>query len=128
MSLRFPAARAPTPGCLLHREPRALQKASNPSDRIAGTWFSSNSFTVDLNFTDQNTHQFAVYSLDWDSGARRQTLEILDGVSGAVLNSQSLTSSFVGGVYTVWNVSGYVRLRVTMTGAVNPVISGLFFK
>ena len=48
-------------------DPRALQKASSTTDRIAACWFSGNSFTVDLNFTDTNTHQVALYLLDWDN-------------------------------------------------------------
>ncbi len=106
---------------------RALQKPSNPSDRVAGVWYSNSSFTVDLNITDGNTHPFAVYCLDWDTTARRQTLDILDA-NGNVLNSQSLTSSFHGGVYVVWNIAGHVKLRVTLNAGANPVISGLFFR
>jgi hypothetical protein len=103
---------------------RALQAASNPANRVAGTWYTS-SFTVDLNIADNNTHQVAVYCLDWDSTARRQTVDILDG-NGNVLNTQNLTSSFNGGVYLVWNVSGHVKIRVTRTGGDNAVLSGLF--
>jgi hypothetical protein len=42
----------------------------------------------------------------------RQTLDILDA-SGNAMNTQSLTSSFGGGVYLVWNVTGNVKIRVT---------------
>jgi uncharacterized repeat protein (TIGR01451 family) len=104
---------------------RALQAASNPSNRLAATWYAS-SFTVDLNIADSNTHQLALYSVDWDSAARRQAVDILDG-NGNVLNTQNLTSSFNGGVYLVWNVSGHVKIRVTRTGGDNAVLSGLFF-
>jgi uncharacterized repeat protein (TIGR01451 family) len=105
---------------------RALEKPSNLSDRVAGGWYG-NSFTVDLPITDATTHQVAVYCLDWDTTARRETVDILDA-DGNVLNSQSLASSFNGGVYLVWNVSGHVKLRVTLTGGANAVISGLFFR
>jgi hypothetical protein len=103
---------------------RALQ-AANPPNRVAATWYAT-SFTVDLNITDSNTHQLALYSVDWDSTARRQTVDILDG-NGNVLNTQNLTSSFNGGVYLVWNVSGHVKIRVTQTAGNNAVLNGLFF-
>ena len=70
--------------------------------------------------------QVAVYCLDWDTTARRQTVAITDA-NGNVLNSQSLASSFSAGVYLVWNVSGHVKIQVTVTGGANAVISGLFF-
>jgi hypothetical protein len=105
---------------------RALQKPSNLADRIAAGWYTNGTMVVDLPVTDANTHQLAVYCLDWDTTARRETVEILDA-NGTVLNSQTLTSSFSGGVYLVWNVSGHVQLRVTVTGGANAVISGLFF-
>ncbi len=106
---------------------RALQKASNPAVRIAATWYSSTQFTIDMNITDSATHQVALYCLDWDSTARRQTINVLDG-SGNLLNTQALTSSFNGGVYMVWNVSGHVQFQVTRTAGNNAVLSGLFFE
>ena len=107
-------------------DPRALQKGSNAADRIAGTWYSS-SFTIDLNMSDQAQHQVAVYCLDWDSTTRRQTIDVLDG-NGNVLSSQSLATSFNGGMYLVWNVSGHVKLRITVNSGANAVVSGLFFR
>ena len=56
-------------------DPRALQKATNPADRIAATWFSTTPFTIDMNISDTATHQVALYFLDWDGTAdgRRST-------------------------------------------------------
>jgi uncharacterized repeat protein (TIGR01451 family) len=105
---------------------RALEKGSNLADRIAGAWYAANSFTVDLPFTDNATHQLAAYFLDWDTTARRQTVEILNG-NDSVLNTQTLNGSFHGGVYLVWNVNGHVKIRVTVTAGANPLLSGLFF-
>ena len=106
---------------------RGLQKALSASDRLAATWYSSSSFTIDLNFNDGAQHQLAVYCVDWDwGGARAQTVSILDGATNAVLDSQNVTG-FQNGKYLVWNLTGHVILRVTNAGGINAVISGLFF-
>jgi len=105
---------------------RALQKAA-ASDRIASTWYASPGFSIDVNLTDGNTHEVGVYSLDWDgAGSRAQTIDILDAVSGSVLDSRSV-SAFTNGVWLRWNLHGHVTIRITKTGSVNAVVSGLFF-
>jgi hypothetical protein len=107
---------------------RALQKASNSSDRIAACWYSSSSFTIDLAFNDAKTHQVALYLLDWDlwGGGRTERVEILD-VNSNVLDTRSV-SNFVNGQYVVWNLSGHVIVRITnINPAGNSVVSGLFF-
>jgi hypothetical protein len=106
---------------------RALQKASNPAGRIAATWYTLSSFTMDLNFSDTAVHQVALYCLDFDSTARRQTVTVVDA-NGNVLSTQSLTSSFNGGVYLVWNVSGHVKFQISWQSGYNAVVSGLFFE
>ncbi len=105
---------------------RALQKALSLTDRLAATWYTFSSFTIDLNFNDAAQHQVAVYNLDWDFNGRTQTVSILDGTTNAVLDSQSV-SSFQNGKYLVWKLTGHVIIRVTNTGPANAVISGLFF-
>jgi hypothetical protein len=44
-----------------------------------------------------------------------------------VLSTQTV-SSFHGGIYLVWTISGDVQINVTLTGGANAVISGVFFK
>jgi subtilisin family serine protease len=108
---------------------RAMEKGSNPADRIAACWFSGSSFTVDLNFTDSNSHQLALYMLDWDTyqGGRTQRVDILDSSSN-VLDTR-LVSNFSGGEYLVWNLTGHVVVRITNTNAAaNAVLSGILFK
>ncbi len=107
----------------LTTDPRALQ---NPvGGRLAACWYGS-SFTVDVNLTDGQTHQVGLYFLDWDNGGRSQRVDVLDAASGAVLDSRTV-SSFTGGQYLVWNLSGHVTFRVTDLTGVNAVLSGLFF-
>jgi hypothetical protein len=104
---------------------RALEKASNPSDRIAAAWYSGTSFTIDSGITDQNLHQVALYCLDWDNGGRQQTIQVFD-LNGNVLDTENMTS-FASGTYMVWNITGHVVFRVTLTGKLNGVASGIFF-
>ncbi len=63
----------------------ALQKPENSGNRIAGTWFMWGSFTIDVNLTDGNAHQVALYALDWDSSVRAETINVRDAATGAVL-------------------------------------------
>jgi hypothetical protein len=106
-------------------DPRALQRGV-AAGRIAATWFSSTSFAVDVNVTDGNLHNVALYNLDWDSTARAQRVDILDGNSGSVLDSRTVTG-FNGGQYLIWTVSGHITIRITRTAGDNAVLSGLFF-
>ena len=107
----------------------ALQRPEAPSTRIAATWFSASSFTIDVKLTDGNAHQVSFYALDWDSTARSQTINVLDVVTGTVLNSQYLPpGSFHNGEYLVWSVTGSVQFQVVFDHTNwNAVISGVFF-
>ena len=104
---------------------RALQKM-NLNDRIAARWESSSFFTVDVNFTDGQTHPVALYSVDWDGSTRIQRVDVLDGATNALLDSRTI-SSFNGGQYLVWNIRGWVKLLVNKVGAKTAVVSGIYF-
>src|ERR1019366_3000072 len=106
---------------------RALLKASNPADRIAACWYSSGQFSIELAFNDSNTHQVAVYLVDWDHyNGRTEKVDVIDANKN-LLDTRSV-ASFVPGEYLVWNLSGHVILRVTNTNpSSNAVVSGLFF-
>lgn len=106
------------------RERRALQKVA-ASDRIASLWGGWSSFTVDINLTDGLQHQIALYFLDWDSAARKETVEVLDSVSHSVLDHRDI-ANFHEGQYLVWKVVGHVRVRIARVGGPNAVLSGIF--
>jgi pro-kumamolisin-like protein len=107
-------------------DPRALQNGAG-TDRLASTWYLSGTFTYDVNLTDGNPHQFALYAVDWDLNGRTETVQIVDANTNAVLDTRTL-SSFSNGVYLVWNVTGHVKVNVTWTSGINAVVSGVFFK
>jgi hypothetical protein len=104
---------------------RALQKPGG-TDRIAATLYSGTTFTADVNITDGRSHQVSVYLLDYDAGSRGETVDVLDAVSGAVLDSRPV-SGFSAGQYLSWNLSGHIKIRFTRTGGWNAVVSGVFF-
>ena len=105
-------------------DPRALQDASG-SGRIAACWYSASSFTVDVNLTDGQTHDLELYFLDWDTTARGEKVQISNASTGAVLDTETVTS-FHSGVYLDWAVSGNVVITVTDLAGANAVLSGVF--
>jgi hypothetical protein len=109
-------------------ELRALltSPAGSPSTRIASTYYSNTSFTIDLNLNDNQPHLVALYLLDYDDG-RSESITIVDANNtNTVLNSQS-AASFQNGEYLVWKIQRHVQIQITRTGGVNAVVSGLFF-
>ncbi|MCU1263519.1 MAG: hypothetical protein JWO80_6404 [Bryobacterales bacterium] len=104
---------------------RALFSAGS-SNRLAATWYSLGSFAADINLTDGQAHQVALYCVDWDAYNRAQTIDVLDAATGTVLATNQVTG-FSNGQYLVWNLKGHVTLRVTRTAGPNAVASALFF-
>ena len=79
-----------------------------------------------MNLTDGQTHDLELYFLDWDSTTRGETVQISNASTGAVLNTETVTS-FNSGVYLDWAVSGNVDITFTCLSGANAVLSGLFF-
>jgi len=108
-------------------DPRALAIPSG-SGGVASCWYNYPSFSFNVNITDGNTHQIALYALDWDSTSRAETVTIVNANNPSDVLSTQTVSSFHGGIYLVWTISGDVQINVTLTGGANAVISGVFFK
>ncbi len=111
-------------------DPRALQVSSGSSSRIASTYYSDNqSFSMNLNLTDGNTHRVALYLLDWSDNGRSETISILDAGTGKILSTESFTD-FDNGQYATWEIKGNVIITVTVTsdGVLdNPLVGAIFF-
>lgn len=107
-------------------DPRAVQTAPGAGSRIAATLYSSSSFTLDVNLSDGQSHQVALYMVDWDSTGRAQTVQLSDGTTGAVLDTQTV-SGFHNGQWLVWNITGHVKITITRTAGMNAVASALMF-
>jgi hypothetical protein len=108
-------------------DPRALAIPGG-SGGVASCWYNAASFSFNVNVTDGNSHQIALYALDWDTTARAETITIVDANNPSNVLSTQTVSSFHGGTYLVWTISGHVLINVTLTGGSNAVISGVFFK
>jgi hypothetical protein len=84
---------------------------------------------VDINLTDGQAHQVALYFLDWGTNGQgygaSETVTVGDASSGAVLGNPLTLSSFNGGKYEVWNVTGHVR--ITVANPSNGILNGVFF-
>ncbi len=94
--------------------------------RIAASWFSYTSFTVDVDLTDGLTHDLELYFLDWDNAKRVENVTVSNAATGAVLSNETM-SSFMSGTYLDLTVSGNVLITVTAVSGTNAVLSGLFF-
>ena len=104
---------------------RAVQRPAG-TDRLAACWYQYASATFALNVTDGAAHRVALYMVDYDNYSRAQRVEVLDAATGALLDSRTVTG-FAGGQYLVWDISGNVLIRVTLTGGINAVVSAVFF-
>ena len=105
---------------------QALQDAPPGTGRIAADWYSTSSFTVDVNLTDGKSHNIELYLLDYDSQSRSEQIQLTDATTHAVLSTQNV-SSFQGGVYLNYTISGNVLITFTNSGGPSAVLSGLFF-
>lgn len=109
-------------------DPRALQKSSGTSG-VAAAWYTPQplgSFSIDVNSTDGQTHQIALYMVDWDRRGRAQIISILDAVTNETLDTPREVSAFNEGKYLIWNFRGHIRIVITNTAGPNAVVSGVF--
>jgi hypothetical protein len=80
---------------------------------------------VNVNVTDGQTHQVALYLLDWNKQNRSERITVLNS-AGQVIDTRTV-SSFSSGEYEVWNISGNVTFLITLLSGPNAVLSGIFF-
>jgi hypothetical protein len=104
---------------------RAVQR-DDANTRLASCWYASGNFDVTLDFHDSLPHRVSFYCLDWDSGGRKQNVEIIDAASGNVLHTYSL-ANFASGIYLDYTIKGSVIARFTRVTSYNAALSGIFF-
>ena len=102
------------------------QENPNGIGRIADVWESSTSLTVNVTLNDGQAHELALYFVDWNNSHRVEQIQFINPSSGAVLNTTVL-SSFTGGVYYQYAVTGSVEITITKIGNGSwPVLDGVF--
>src|SRR6202040_1426784 len=100
---------------------RALLTGPSTTNRIASTYYTavnSTPFVFDINLTDSQTHQLALYLWDLENSGRAETITIVNPSTNAILASQPM-SSFKDGVYAVFNISGHVQVKFSYTAGLN---------
>ena len=103
---------------------RALQKATGDG-RIAAQ-MGGDLYDIELNLTDGQMHQVALYALDWDRNGRNQIVEVRDAATDALLDKREI-NDFSQGVYYKWSVQGHVIFRVINASKSNAALSAVFF-
>lgn len=115
-------------------DPRALQLPAHASTtRELARWYNQVSFptsvfgnvVMDLNVVDGASRVLAVYFVAYNSPSSQQRVEIRDGVSNALLDTQTLTS-FDQGKWLVWNVTGHITINVIPLGGAIGEVNGVF--
>ncbi len=99
----------------------ALQDAGD-SGRQASYWSSWAS--IDVALMDGGAHDIGVYVLNWNNTPRNETIQVTDGISGALLDTETVSTVVAEGIYFQWVVTGNVV--ITFTG-MSATVSGLFF-
>lgn len=117
-------------------DPRALQDPRAPSGPRKIGQFSNNpadqaTYAFDITVTPAPpgfVYQFSVYFVDYDTRGRRQTVQLMDGVTLTDISPvQTLGEDFVQGAWLVWQYSGSVRVRSNLVRGENQVISAILF-
>jgi hypothetical protein len=114
-------------------DPRALE-VGGPGNRVAATWYNASTVSLDINLTDGQSHQVALYLLDWDSKGRNETIQIQDANLGTTLDSRTVpaantsttSANFIGGSYLIWKVKGHIKINILSNAGPNAVVSGIF--
>jgi len=106
-------------------DPRALLKRTG-TDRFAAAWHSTNDLLFYFNFTDTAEHQVSFYFVDFDRQNRQQLLEFYNNDTGKLLASESI-ANFGDGRYSIWNLRGNVRVKLSRVAGPDVVLSAFFF-
>ena len=104
---------------------RGLQRPENNFDRLAThTYANGTPITIDVNIKGLFAKQVSIYMLDY-AGTRSATVEVIDGKTNKVLNTQKVPN-YHNGIYAVYNVKGHVIFKLIPQGKDPVFCSGVF--
>jgi hypothetical protein len=105
---------------------RALAYFANPptdKDRIAACRYGNEvMFILDVGLTPR---RLTLYFVDYDTKNRKQTVEILDAITGQTLDKRVI-ETFDRGRYLSWKIQGGLKVMIRKLAGNNAVISGVF--
>ena len=109
---------------------RALYKFTEPN-RIASVYYTTSNASpavFEVNLNDGATRDMSLYFLDWDSGARRQSVSILDYATSSALDTRNLNYDLKATpTWITWRVTGHVKVSLQCTGGDVGVVSAFLF-
>ena len=116
---------------------RAPLRPGSTSNRVAAAWCTSDTqgsaFTIDLNLTDTNTHQIALYCVNLaGNDSVHQKVELFASTDTAFsfpLDTRDFTLPS-NGVYLIWKLKGHKFIRICKpdaAGGSKAMISAIFF-
>jgi hypothetical protein len=97
--------------------PQVAWQAATDTREIS-MWYACGGGTFWLEFSYAGTHNFEIYVVDdQNSGSslRSEDIQVLDGVTNAVLYDSGSFTNFTSGVYYRWTISGHVKVKVIDT-------------
>lgn len=97
----------------------------SPSSRSWG-WGQATMY-VDIHLKQARNFRLALYAVDFDHKARKETVDILSMPSLVLAAPIQMISDFQGGKYLIYECHGSVRLRINADRGPDAVISGIFF-
>ncbi|WP_230986468.1 fibronectin type III domain-containing protein [Cohnella fermenti] len=106
-------------------DPRGLQSPDG-SMRKRFTVYSYSSMSFNFTLTDNEPHQFSVYTTDFAATESIQMGFELRDAGGAVLDSRTV-ATINGGKYVTYRVQGSFKLIVSLQAGLQAIAQGFFF-
>ena len=105
--------------------PAALQRATDPAERVSAYEGSATTERINLTFTNGDSYATRLYVVDPDHKNRSEVVSIVDATTGLTLDSEAVTD-FTKGEYLTWDLRGSVQIVITSQSG-GAAYSGLFF-